>query len=235
MNMGPGIKRIICLSMTMIMLIFAAVPAFANESVDSGFAVLNNDLLSNAEISTDSNQVYLTQITDLGDNHYVKETVVLVPKEDTTPGELVNMIRGASGGTAQTYATGYTEEYDSSISVCAWIYVYYNKTTKALGEAVRITGVAGGYSIDDNTVRVNGQTVIYGQSGKNAETGYAVSGENATKYPSSSSWSYSAPSWSYVLTDVYPCNVGGNVTTTLQRMGGSSTWSFTVSCTVASY
>ncbi|WP_299833661.1 hypothetical protein [uncultured Metabacillus sp.] len=110
-------------------------------------------------------------------------------------------------------------QWDSSYSVRAYSTYYYTRYEKDGYAYHDITSCSGGWSRSDSSVTMSQRKVIYGASGPSYPNGSYVQ-QNQTMYPTSNSFSYTAPSsWVAVKTTHA---VGVSTWVTLNR--GGSTW-----------
>lgn len=118
-----------------------------------------------------------------------------------------------SAAAASYSGNKYASTWDSTGSIQAYLTIYYTYTND-LSPQYLFTSIAGGYTRADSQVSVASQSLTYGYSGIKGSS-------SVTKYPTSSSWSYTTGFTTY--NPGYSLKLGGNYTLNLKR-GTSSTW-----------
>ncbi|MDE8563289.1 hypothetical protein PNH38_05235 [Anoxybacillus rupiensis] len=127
-------------------------------------------------------------------------------------------------------------KWDSTLGVKAYSTVYYSIVSDPRGSKHwDITSVSGGWQIEDNTYILSGMKVVIGQNGW-SYWGGIVTAQSVTKYPSSRTYSYTAPSsWVPVVASgsftPTGSGVGMNSTVTIKRDSAHNTSSWTLSLT----
>ena len=189
-------------------------------------AGIDHEFLAKADVKEQDGVLLLSCKSQktLGKNEYSEDIVFLVPSEGYTPSDIEESIDEHL--TQRSAGNKYESGRDSSISVTGYITIYYDRASSAGGGTVKLTKVSGGYIEHDYQVRVKDQDLTYGYTGW--ATGSYVSEEGGCS-PTSDSWTYNMPNdWEYVDDDSPGTSVGASCEYTLQRVGNSHTWSFTV-------
>lgn len=193
------LKGIISTALSAIILTSLSVPVMADVSAMSRSELTGNDLVSTpAEMSQG---IYKFEYTDVVGEEKVTTDVTYIVKDEEDKAEINSFIR-------QRVDNNYKTKLDSTMSYEHHTQVYYVEN----GSMVRLTKVTGGYTRRDSTVSVVGQKLVIGQS-------TLIKSNVTTKYPSSSSWSYTL-NWAAV--DVTPgAVIGARHELTLKRNAGS--------------
>lgn len=149
-----------------------------------------------------------------------KDSIVLYPKKSIEElEENISLIKKAPS------SSQYREAMDKSISVKAYTRVYYQISEENNLDYFRIISVSGGYSDGTDHVKVVSQALRIGCSGW-YRGGYAQQQKNYK--PSTSAWSYNAPSSWHKVAKTGGYYVGSYYSLTLKRFS-SNTWTMSIS------
>ena len=202
--------------------------------IEDGEFVLTKEFLDSAQIEMADGLLILSKdyqidkkeyqsITQAPVESHVKKILYMLPNDDNTVDSVYYKLRNSASKSGNGSAT--ETEVDSSISIRGTVTITYETTTINNRKCIKLTGVSGGYTTLDNQVKVKSQSIACGCCG--FSNGSYIS-QNEYFYKTTSSWSHTTPSnWAYVAQDATH-DVGANCTYTLQRIGSSYTWSFSV-------
>lgn len=211
-------------------MIFATLPVTyaADEIVVNESISLTKESMKNAQVIRAANGVWtvsreykLAPVSKSGVASFKKDSVALIATNEEDQRALDEIMQSArsSGGSHSEY------EWDSSGAVKAYSTVYYERGTYSGQSTVNITKVTVGYEKPDVSVRVEGQELFVGQTGK---TTAGTKTQTKTSYPSGTSSTWTPPSSWYPVMKVDASQAGATYTLTLGRGSSTYTWKVAV-------
>ncbi|MDD6095167.1 MAG: hypothetical protein PUC29_05445 [Clostridia bacterium] len=214
------------LFVSLVLLSITPTHALSYSLTTSDNVPITSDFIINATASINDNVISLSRTTSIESNNYKCDTIYIIPAEGVSATYLLNeLTEYAQRQSSNARGSISVEECDPSISVKCRLCTYFTRVSSQYGIASKVTSVSGGYRIIDRSVSVIGQSLIYGSTGKSSSTGLMKT-QNASATPTTSSWSYTAPTgWHYIV-ETATHNIGSSCEFTLKRAG--STWSFTM-------
>lgn len=223
-------KKFLSIILSVVMLMSCVVSTYAETYNDLDKHELTCEFIMDSEVSVEDNVILFSK-TEQEKNCCNREIFFIVPNENVPANELKNkIVKSATINSVNSSPSIRVEEYDISISIKGWIKVSYSNGTSTWGQTAKVTSVSGGYTKLDSSVSVTSQYVVAGSSGKSASTGGVIN-QHLEKHPTSSSWSYTAPStWHYIVKNNTSV-IGAYCDYNLRRASGS-TWTFTLNCNV---
>lgn len=192
------------------------VDAYINNNLDSILRIAkesNSAVQGEATLASDDGTVYhlptyivdTTQLArEMTNNETVQSQVAIVDTADATD---ATRAAGNKGSTL----------WDSTSSVKSSSTIYYDQTQSGSIRNYKLTSFSGSYSIQQSGVSVSTIDLAYGCSD-------SLKGQNGTKYPSGSSYSYSTGFSKYASPQngQFACGI-----THRMRISRGSTWNFT--------
>ena len=187
--------------------------------------VLDRNFLSSSDMTeVDGNVVLTREIvaaprTRSAAAECARESVVLIPSETSSAEEIMENIDTFL--TSRAAGNKYEEEYDNTLSVKLYTTIYYTRKVESGKDYIKLTRVTGGITDIDSFISVTKQVVTLGCFSR------AVGNQRQTFYPTSSSFSYNAPStWKYVEDDPLLSTAGAYYEVTLKRGSATGSWTY---------
>lgn len=176
-------------------------------------------------IDTDNNEVEVYAVTKLVE---VMETSDLEDSSSIIDTELniTPLSNNNSELNVQNTSSKNDSKWDPTLGVKAYSTIYVTKSTTTKGTFLDLSSVSGGWSISDNSYSLTNMRVRLNQTGVSSSGSF---NQHVDKYPTSRTWSYTAPttSWPPVsaeTTGAGTAYVGAGQYTRITR--GSSSWQF---------